>query len=115
MSRATLALLFLMCGTARYVDADEASLTATQEQGRKLFHGTCFYCHGERVWGTFALAQRLGPNRGLLEKRNDLVADYVRIVIRAGVGGMPPYRRTELSDADADAIVNYLTRLNPRK
>jgi mono/diheme cytochrome c family protein len=115
MSRATLALLFLVCGTARCVDADEAPLTATQEQGKRLFHSTCVYCHGERVWGTFALAQRLGPNRALLEKRNDLVAGYLKTVMRTGIGGMPSYRRTELSEADADAIASYLTRLNPRK
>ena len=110
MTRAALALVLLCCA-AQLVRAAEAPLSPRQEQGKHLFHSTCIYCHGERVWGTFALAARLGPGRALLEKRSDLAAGYVRTVVRAGVGGMPAYRRTELSDADLEAIASYLTRL----
>jgi mono/diheme cytochrome c family protein len=87
-----------------------AKLTARQEEGRKLYNGSCVYCHGPNVWGTFTLARRLGAEKGLLEKRTDLVGPYVKSVIRAGVGSMPAMRRTELSDAEVDAIVDYLTR-----
>ena len=90
--------------------AQEPTLTAHQEQGRKLFQSTCLYCHGEKVWGTFALQRRLGADQGLLEKRTDLVAPFVKSVVRNGLGSMPAYRRTELTDADVDAIVDYLTR-----
>ena len=92
-----------------------AALTPRQEQGRKLFNGSCVYCHGPNVWGTFTLGRRLGADHALLEQRTDLVGPYVKTVVRAGMGSMPPFRRTELSDADVDAIVDYLTRANPQK
>lgn len=88
------------------------NLTARQQGGRKLFNSSCVYCHGPNVWGTFTLGRRLGADNALLEKRTDLVGPYVKTVVRAGVGSMPAFRRTELSDADVDAIVDYLTRAN---
>jgi mono/diheme cytochrome c family protein len=91
------------------------TLTPRQEQGRKLYNGSCIYCHGPNVWGTFTLARRLGADHALLEQRTDLVGPYVKTVIRAGLGSMPAFRRTELTDADVDAIVDYLTRANASK
>ena len=110
MSRAGLVALVLLAGGAGPLAAQEPALATHQEQGRKLFQATCIHCHGEKVWGTFALERRLGPDRGLLEKRTDLVAPLVKSVVRNGLGSMPAYRRTELTDADVDAIAAYLTR-----
>lgn len=107
MSR--LALLLALACAAAPLRAQEPPLTTPQEQGRKLFQSTCLYCHGERVWGTFALQRRLGSD-GLLEKRTDLVAPFVKTVVRNGLGSMPAYRRTELTDAEVDAIADYLSR-----
>ena len=108
---AVAALVASTCGFA----ADPPALTARQEQGRKLYNGTCVYCHGPNVWGTFTLGRRMGTDHALLEQRADLVPAYVKTVIRAGVGSMPAIRRTELNDAEVDAIVDYLTRNNPKK
>lgn len=108
MNRATLALALL--AAAGPLAAQEPELTAQQDQGRKLYQSTCLYCHGEKVWGTFTLQRRLGADHGLLEKRTDLVAPFVKNVVRNGLGSMPAYRRTELTDADVDAIAAYLTR-----
>jgi mono/diheme cytochrome c family protein len=110
VSRATLAVLLLAATGAGPLAAQEPSLTAQQDQGRKLYQSSCLYCHGEKVWGTFALQRRLGVDHGLLEKRTDLVAPFVKNVVRNGLGSMPAYRRTELTDADVDAIAAYLTR-----
>ena len=114
--------LLTLCAAASLVAAmpglaaePTAALTPRQEQGRKLFNGSCVYCHGPNVWGTFTLGRRLGADHALLEQRADLVGPYVKNVVRAGMGSMPPFRRTELSDADVDAIVDYLTRANPQK
>jgi (+)-pinoresinol hydroxylase len=110
MRRGTLVVSLLLASAAGPLAAQEPALTAPQEQGRKLFQSTCIHCHGAKVWGTFALERRLGPDRGLLEKRTDLVAPFVKSVVRNGLGSMPAYRRTELTDADVDAIAAYLTR-----
>jgi mono/diheme cytochrome c family protein len=114
MNRAQLAVL-LLAATAGPLAAQEPQLTPHQEQGRKLYQSTCLYCHGEKVWGTFALQRRLGAEHGLLEKRTDLVAPFVKSVVRNGLGSMPAYRRTELTDADVEAIAAYLTRPRPKK
>jgi mono/diheme cytochrome c family protein len=106
--RATVVATLTAC-VAAPLAAQEPSLTAQQDQGRKLFQSTCLYCHGEKVWGTFTLARRRA-DEGLLEKRTDLSAPFVKNVVRNGLGSMPAYRRTELTDADVDAIAAYLTR-----
>jgi mono/diheme cytochrome c family protein len=107
------ATVSLLAATPSFAADPTPVLTPRQEQGRKLFNGSCVYCHGPNVWGTFTLGRRLGADHALLEKRTDLVGPYVKTVVRAGMGSMPPFRRTELSDADVDAIVDYLTRANP--
>jgi (+)-pinoresinol hydroxylase len=108
----TLVVLALATSLSSDAVAADAPLTAQQEQGKKLYSGTCYYCHSEKVWGTLALERRRGPNDALLEKRTDLVPAFVKTVVRNGLGSMPAYRRTELTDADVDAIVAYLTRAN---
>jgi mono/diheme cytochrome c family protein len=104
---AVLALVF-----ASPVFAADTALSAQQQQGQKLFRSTCYYCHGEKVWGTLAIERRRGAGDALLEKRTDLVPAFVKSVVRNGLGSMPAYRRTELSDTDVDAIVAYLARAN---
>ncbi len=90
--------------------AADASLSPEQQHGQKLFRGTCFYCHSEKMWGTLALERRRPNGDALLEKRTDLAPELVRSVVRNGLGSMPAYRRTELTDAELDAIVAYLTK-----
>jgi mono/diheme cytochrome c family protein len=89
--------------------AADAPLSAEQQRGQKLFRNTCFYCHSEKVWGTLVLERRRPGGDALLEKRTDLTPDFVRSVVRKGLGSMPAYRRTEVGDADLDAIIAYLT------
>ncbi len=101
------AVLFL---TATVAVADEASLTAQELQGKHAYDRICIYCHGPGVWGTSRLAKRLDKNHALLENRTDLPAPTIRAIVRAGVGSMPAMRRTEISDADLDAIAAYLAR-----
>jgi hypothetical protein len=67
------------------------------------------------VWGTLAIERRRGASDALLEKRTDLVPAFVSSVVRNGLGSMPSYRRTELTDRDVEAIVAYLTRANAAK
>jgi mono/diheme cytochrome c family protein len=89
---------------------EETPLSAQEQQGKQLFDRTCIYCHGPGVWGTNRLAKRLDKDHALLENRTDLSAAGIRAIVRSGVGSMPPLRKTELTDADVDAIAAYLTR-----
>jgi mono/diheme cytochrome c family protein len=107
--------LLAIAALARSAAASAADLSPEQERGQKLYRGTCFYCHTEKVWGTFALERRRPAGDALLEKRTDLTPEFVRSVVRNGLGSMPAYRRTELTDADVDAIIAYLTRASSQK
>jgi (+)-pinoresinol hydroxylase len=77
------------------------------------FQRACAVCHGPGPAkpGTRALRVKYhGKLPALLAKRTDLTAAYIKDVVRHGVNIMPPFRKTELSDRQLDAIAAYLTR-----
>lgn len=82
-------------------------------RGYLEFQNSCSVCHGpmpERP-GTRALAAKYkGAEPALLEQRKDLSPELIRLAVRQGITVMPPFRKTEVTDADLDAIVAYLTR-----
>lgn len=82
-------------------------------RGYLEFQNSCSVCHGpmpERP-GTRALAAKYkGTEPALLEQRKDLSPELIRLAVRKGITVMPPFRKTEVTDADLDAIVAYLTR-----
>ena len=46
----------------------------------------------------------------VLEERTDLTSVQIKTVVRRGLYGMPITRKTEVSDAELDDVVAYLTR-----
>ncbi len=108
IARATLALLLLAAaGTANAQDR------APADRGQALYQYWCVNCHGRGAGnpGTTALqAKYSGKSPALLEERTDLTAASVRFFVRRGVSIMPFFRKTEVSDADLDALAAYLTR-----
>jgi mono/diheme cytochrome c family protein len=96
---------------------------ALETRGKEVFDQRCAACHGpipEETYGpaflppmpgTQALAARYrGALPAPLEQRTDLVAEYVRNVVRNGFISMPFFRPTEVSNEDLDALVAWLTR-----
>ncbi len=84
-----------------------------QPAGYIQYERMCAVCHGPGAGkpGTRALSAKYeGKVPALLEERKDLTADFVKFTVRHGVSVMPPFRKTELSDADLDAIAGYLAR-----
>ena len=104
------------------VSRSHAWVTATvkgegQPRGYVPYEDFCSMCHGEGVGkpGTLALqAKYKGQLPALLEKRTDLTPQLIKMYVRNGVSVMPIFRKTEISDADLDAICAYLTRNNPK-
>lgn len=88
-------------------------VTADTPRGYVEYQNSCAVCHGpmpERP-GTRALAAKYkGALPAMLEERRDLSPELIRAIVRNGVTVMPQFRKTELSDAQLDAIVAYLTR-----
>ena len=91
-------------------------------QGKQVYDYWCLPCHGaglglpgfDGLPGTqqLRLKYRNTNISPLLEERTDLVPDFVKVVVRQGVSFMPQFRKTEISDADLDALAAYLARNN---
>ena len=82
-----------------------------QARGKAVFDQWCAPCHGAGPGrpGTAALeALYKGVKPALLEERTDLVPELTRTFVRNGVSVMPFLRKTEISDADLDALAAYL-------
>ncbi len=86
---------------------------AESQTGKAEFQNACAICHGagpDRP-GTSSLQFKYGGRLpALLEERTDLTAERVKYYIRHGIAMMPGFRKTELSDAQVEAIANYLAR-----
>ena len=104
------AMLLGLAGTALGAPDD-----AQIERGHKVYDKWCFPCHGTGLGkpGTDSLKAR-GVNPPVLEERTDLSAAVIKLSVRHGVLFMPMFRKTEVSDADLDAITAYLTRNNKK-
>jgi (+)-pinoresinol hydroxylase len=83
------------------------------ERGQEVYQKWCYPCHGpgSDKPGTVSLQQR-GQKPAVLADRTDLTAPVIKTFVRHGVYFMPIFRKTEVSDADLDAIAAYLTRNN---
>ncbi|HTV80339.1 MAG TPA: cytochrome c [Steroidobacteraceae bacterium] len=101
------ALLVTLAGASRVLPA--ADIAA----GGPDFAHKCGVCHDTGGTGTQMLARRLGAQRALLAERADLPAQYVRTIVRSGLGSMPALTRVEVTDAQLDDIVAYLQRPPP--
>lgn len=99
--------------------ADPAPL----DHGNLQFQKWCAPCHapasreagmgGMPLPGTFSIMLKYQDKKpGALEEWTDLNPELVRLVVRKGAQSMPFFRKTEISDADLDAIAAYLTRNN---
>jgi mono/diheme cytochrome c family protein len=89
--------------------ADRAQL----DRGKVVYDQWCGACHdpGPRHPGTQALdVLYKGSKPGALEERTDLAPKLTETFVRRGVSVMPPFRKTEISDADLAALAAYLAR-----
>jgi (+)-pinoresinol hydroxylase len=110
--------LFLLLGLGNSVPAQ----TASETNGKAVFDKWCTPCHGAvapknvmfgsgALAGTSALAVKYkGKLPAVLEERTDLTSAQIKRVVRGGLYGMPITRKTEVSDAELEDVVAYLTR-----
>jgi mono/diheme cytochrome c family protein len=112
-----LALALCVNDALAQVRSDGAGPAAMIERGRIVFEQYCTPCHGDgrgddgapMLPGTHALHLKYrGERPGLLEERTDLPAEAIRVFVRNGVASMPPFRKTEVTDEDIEAIAAYL-------
>ncbi len=97
--------------TLSFVLAQESAV----ESGARIFEDKCLYCHGDGIQkgGTFVLQARYqGALPALLSERTNLTPEYIRTVVRTWTNGMAPFRPAEITDAELDTLIAYLTRNN---
>jgi mono/diheme cytochrome c family protein len=84
--------------------------------GRAVYTKWCAPCHDPGVIhpGTNALTVKYqGVKPGVLLEWTDLQPETVRYLVRHGISVMPQFRKTEISDADLDALAKFLSRNTP--
>jgi (+)-pinoresinol hydroxylase len=112
-------LLSSMLLAAMGIGASHAEDTSMIERGQAAFQRHCAACHGPgqgndseltaMLPGTLALRLKYrGALPALLEHRTDLSAESIRAFVRNGVASMPPFRPTEVTDEDIEAIAAFL-------
>jgi mono/diheme cytochrome c family protein len=97
------------------VMADE--LTPKHAAGREVYLKWCAPCHAPGIThpGTHALMTKYqGVKSGVLLEWIDLPAGTVKYTVRHGISVMPQFRKTEINDAELDALAQYLSRNTPR-
>lgn len=107
------------CGGALPGDGETSPQAAPVEgvadpiKGKKVYTYWCSECHarGPGHPGTQSLEVKYhGSPPAALEDRTDLLPDVTSYFVRNGSALMPPFRKTEISDADLRDLAAYLER-----
>jgi mono/diheme cytochrome c family protein len=101
------ALCIMYCGVAAVARAADPGNVA----GHAVFQRWCVGCHVDSPLapGTVALKAVRGPAAAVLEQRKDLSPVLIKAMVRRGFGGMPSFRRTEISVDELNALIAYLS------
>lgn len=104
------------------IQSDPALREPLLQKGQAVFQARCQACHGEipeevvpgglpPMPGTQALQIRYqGKKPALLEQRRDLTPAFITVIVRKGLGSMPFFRPTEITNEDLAALGAYLSR-----
>lgn len=113
-ARAALLIVFNLIFALHVCAAPGESAVA---RGRKVYQNWCYPCHGRGVGkpGTDALAAHYkGKKPAVLVERTDLTPEMIRYFVRHRVLFMPSLRKTEISDADLNAIAAHLMQFRKK-
>ncbi len=81
--------------------------------GEQVYARWCVHCHaaGRGNPGTESLqAKYRGAVPAVLLERTDLTREAIAQFVRQGILSMPPFRKTEITDAELDALATYMTQ-----
>jgi mono/diheme cytochrome c family protein len=83
--------------------------------GEALYTRWCAECHAEGHGhpGTQQLERTRGAKLAVLTQRQDLVPQYVILVVRNGLNAMPPYRPSEISEDELALLAAWLAPQRP--
>jgi len=95
------------------VGAAFAQDSSDLERGKAVYEYWCAPCHaaGPGHPGTQSLQIKYnGTLPAVLIERTDLTPETIKTFVRQGILMMAPFRKTEITDAELDALAAYLTR-----
>ena len=113
--RVKLLLLGASCAGALFAAGVYTTLASAQDaapNGEAVYNHWCAPCHaaGPGHPGTQGLQikYRDTNTNPVLVDRTDLTPEVVRTFVRQGVLSMAPFRKTEITDAELDALAAFL-------
>jgi (+)-pinoresinol hydroxylase len=92
-------------------NAAAAVTAAPVASGEAVYQRWCVHCHsaGRGNPGTDSLQVKYGGKvPAVLMERTDLAPAAVAVFVRQGILSMPPFRKTEITDAELAALVAYV-------
>lgn len=107
----TVMLVALACSAGFAAAAAPTKESAPPHRGKQIYDQWCAICHAAapRMPGTASLEAKYGGNvPAALEDRTDLSPAFIKYFVRNGVLIMPAFRKTEITDADLELLVDYL-------
>ena len=84
---------------------------ADQDPGEQAYRRWCVHCHspGRGNPGTASLQTKYRNEKpAVLLERTDMTPEFVALAVRQGVMSMPPFRKTEVTDAELAALSKWL-------
>lgn len=97
--------------TGILAQAAPRSPAAPPESGAAVYDRWCASCHADGMPGTIALGVKYqGAKPARIDHWTDLSPDVTAYVVRNGVGAMARFRKTEISDAELQALGRHLAR-----
>jgi mono/diheme cytochrome c family protein len=86
------------------------SVSAEDITGKQVYENWCHQCHMPSPFapGTIQLKHTRGEALSVIENRREFPEEYTRMIVRRGIGGMPNFRRTEITDEELDMLAEYM-------
>jgi mono/diheme cytochrome c family protein len=85
--------------------------TAAEPSGQAVYEKWCLPCHRAGQVGAVQIQQRYkGAVPAVLTERTDLQPALISVLVRKGGQVMPIFRKTEISDAELEALATFLTK-----
>jgi (+)-pinoresinol hydroxylase len=88
-----------------------SAVAADGPSGERVYQRWCVHCHsaGRGNPGTQSLQTKYkNAVPAVLIERTDLQPAFVALSVRAGVMSMPPFRKTEITDAELAALSKWI-------
>lgn len=111
VATAALALCLAGIGAGTVAAQDRAAPVSSAplpRTGEQIFAAKCVFCHDATGWGTRSLARRTPPGQSELLNRQVLPPALVIHAVRRGIGSMPQFTPTEISDEELAILAAWL-------